>query len=53
MTGDVGGDGAAIEAVVIVNGKFIIGNGVDHVVVNPAEIGAAGLPFDDSYGFHV
>ena len=53
MTGNIGSNGAAIEAVVIINGEIATSDGINHVVVYPAKIGAIGLPFDNSCGFHI
>lgn len=53
MAGSIGGNGAAIEAVVIVNGEITVGNGINHIVIYPAEVGAIGLPFDNGHRLHI
>lgn len=49
MTRNVGSDDAAVETVVIINGELAVYNRVDHVVINPAKIGAGCLPFSGNY----
>lgn len=53
MTGDVGGDGALVEPVVIVDSEIAASDRINHVVVYPAEIRVGGLPFDDGHSLHI
>lgn len=53
MVGNVFSKDATIEAVKVVNDELTVGYGVDHVIVNPAEMTAFDIPFANSFGFHV